>query len=825
MIRDKVRRQLELEDESRALGAARYRSSRPMPWSGTTAAAKDETELPPGKKLMALCVLPVADAIREWVKQVEAGGAGRRHAAYTLLSAADPEQIAYLTCRVVINFSANGSGLTRTAFALAADIIEHVEMVRLKEENKKGYQGLTKVSKRKSGDHKWRSALKKIMDAEGTRLIVPQATQLHTGLKAIEIVCDVTGMFKIEQFGGKRSAYVVRPTETLMYWLDQQHARCELLEPCHMPMIVRPRRWRSPFWGGYLTKRPGLRLVKQWQGAYHSELRHIHMPQVYKAVNTIQETPWRINSRILDLMVEVWDGGGDIGGLPKRDDEPLPGKPVDFEENEDARREWMREAAQVHGRNASLTSKRLQFNRKLWVGQKFRDEPELFFPHELDFRGRVYPIATVGPHPQGDDPAKALLEFAEGVPLGPEGGMWLTIHLANLFGVDKVSFEERIKWVHDHAEAILDSANNPLDGQRFWTTADSPWCALAACIDWAGYVRDGADHVSRIPVALDGSNSGLQHFSAMLRDPVGATAVNLLPSDRPQDVYMQVAREAQRIVDSQPIITIKVRGKDGEEVEQEVRNPWLGDKVTRSIAKRPTMTYCYSATRFGMVDMILQTLREIDSEKGIPHLGGFDNYQAASYLSYVIWDAIGKVVVAATGAMSWLREVAKVATKAGVPVWWTSPTGMPILQMYTVEEGRRIEAHLGGARVQMTIKADTGGAGGLDSHAQANGIAPNFVHSCDGAHLQAVANACNDAGIRSIAVIHDSFGTHAARTGLLADLLRQTFIAQYTPNVLRRFYDEIVEQLPEEYAAILPEPPAEGTMVLSDMAEASYMFA
>jgi DNA-directed RNA polymerase len=38
-----------------------------------------------------------------------------------------------------------------------------------------------------------------------------------------------------------------------------------------MPMIVRPRRWRTPFWGGYLTKRPGLRLVKQWQNAYHSE--------------------------------------------------------------------------------------------------------------------------------------------------------------------------------------------------------------------------------------------------------------------------------------------------------------------------------------------------------------------------------------------------------------------------------------------------------------------------------------------------------------------------------------------------------------------------
>lgn len=823
-MRDVVRRQLELEDESRGLGAARYRSSRPLPWREAISSTSEETELPPGKKLLKMCIGPVAEAISGWCKQLDEGGAGRRHAAHTLLSAADPEQVAYLTCRVVINASTARIGMTATAFQVASAIIEHVEMVQLKEVNKQGYKGLTRASKKKSGDHKWRTALKKIMDAEGSRLLVPQGIQLQTGLKAIELLCDTTGLFVIEQPAGPRSTYVVRPTETLMDWMDKQHARCELLDPIHMPMIVRPRRWRNPFWGGYLTKRPGLRLVKQWQNAYHSELRHIHMPQVYNAVNTIQEVPWRINARVLELMTQVWEDGGNLGGLPKRDDDLTPAKPEDFEENAEARSGWLREAAKVHEANAFMASKRLQFCQRLWIGTKFKDEPEIFFPHELDFRGRVYPVPTGGPHPQGDDPAKALLEFSEGMPLGETGGMWLTIHVANLFGVDKVSFEDRIKWVNANSAAILDSAHNPLDGERFWTTADSPWCALAACIDWAGYVKDGAAHVSHIPVALDGSNSGLQHFSAMLRDPVGATAVNLLPSEKPQDVYMQVATEAQRIVDSQPIITIKVKGKDGEDVEQEVQNPWLNGKVTRPIAKRPTMTYCYSATRFGMVDMILQTLRETDADKGKPHLGGFDNYQAASYLSYVIWEAIGKVVVAATGAMAWLREVAKVATKSGVPVWWTTPTGLPILQMYTVETGKRINVHIGGAVTKIMIREENSDFS-LNSNAQANGIAPNFVHSCDGAHLQSVANACANAGIKHLAVIHDSFGTHAGRTGLLADLLRETFIAQYTPNVLRRLYEEIKQQLPEEYAAILPEPPADGPMDLNDMSAADYMFA
>jgi DNA-directed RNA polymerase len=43
------------------------------------------------------------------------------------------------------------------------------------------------------------------------------------------------------------------------------------------------------------------------------------MPEVYKAVNTVQEVPWRINTRILDLMTQVWEEGGNLGGLPQRE--------------------------------------------------------------------------------------------------------------------------------------------------------------------------------------------------------------------------------------------------------------------------------------------------------------------------------------------------------------------------------------------------------------------------------------------------------------------------------------------------------------------------
>src|SRR3546814_14260161 len=106
--------------------------------------------------------------------------------------------------------------------------------------------------------------------------------------------------------------------------------------------------------------------------------------------------------------------------------------------------------------------------------------------------------------------------------------------------------------------------------------------------DWSSDVCS-SDLVSRIPVALDGSCSGLQHFSAMLRDEEGGAAVNLLPAERPQDVYKRVAVRAQEMADATPVYTYTVkRGDDEEEIT--VNTPWIGEKVTRAKPNRPVMT-------------------------------------------------------------------------------------------------------------------------------------------------------------------------------------------------------------------------------------------
>ena len=174
------------------------------------------------------------------------------------------------------------------------------------------------------------------------------------------------------------------------------------------------------------------------------------------------------------------------------------------------------------------------------MAARFKDEPRFFFPYQLDFRGRIYAVPSYLT-PQGTDLAKGLLRFAEGKPLGTmQAVRWLAIHGSNCFGNDKVSLDDRHSWVLQHQQEILECAEDPFS-HAWWHEADEPFCFLAFCLEWAGYVREGLDFVSHIPVAMDGTCNGLQIFSLILRDKVGGSAVNLLPAARPQDIYQIVA--------------------------------------------------------------------------------------------------------------------------------------------------------------------------------------------------------------------------------------------------------------------------------------------
>lgn len=132
-----------------------------------------------------------------------------------------------------------------------------------------------------------------------------------------------------------------------------------------------------------------------------------------------------------------------------------------------------------------------------------KDEEGFYYPHNLDFRGRAYPM-----HPHlnhlSSDLCRGLLEFAEGRPLGKSGLQWLKIHLANLYagGVEKLSYDGRLAFVENHLHDVFDSADNPINGNRWWLTAEDPFQCLAACFNLSEALRSSSPHsvISHLPI-------------------------------------------------------------------------------------------------------------------------------------------------------------------------------------------------------------------------------------------------------------------------------------------------------------------------------------
>lgn len=805
-----MNRQIELERECSTLGAERYRAA-----VAKAKAQGNEGNLPPQVALTHEIIGKFVEVINEEYFAVErAKGGGRGASVLNFMKQFTPEELAFVTTRCVMDGISGRMKLQKVANEIAGhllDMLLHEAMGA----QAPGLQNYLDNKVRKSN----KTHARKVYRLAGTRTEIKvqslsPSEALRVGTRLVEMMrIAVPDLIKIETVAvaSNRTTVVIQATDELLTWIERQHERCELLSPVLLPMVCEPVAWTGPYNGGYLQlNRHKSKLVKTNSSAYLQELANYDLENVYRAVNALQNTRWRINRGVLNAMREVWDMGGNLGGLPRRDLDPIPAKPVDIATNEEARLAWRREAAKTHERNHNLRSKRVQAAQRLWIAEKFVDEDSIWFPWQLDWRGRAYPIPSVI-HPQSDDAGRGLLQFAEGKPLGENGAFWLAVHLANCFGVDKVSFDERVKWVHENEEAILDSGLRPIDGQRFWDQADKPWCALAACIEWVGYRMDGESYVSHLPIAMDGSCNGLQNLSAMLLDEVGGKAVNLVPSDNPNDIYAEVAR----------VVAEKAEYMD------ELK-PWKG-RINRSLVKRPVMTMPYGSTQVGMRSQLLEVMRKALEDGEVEKLPVdadgqpmMDYYGPCNVMSKVVYDSIGDVVIAAREVMDWLQVAAKVAARNELPIYWVTPLGLPVQQRYMQQKAKEIDFMFGKARFRLTLAEE---AVKVDKRKMANGISPNFVHSMDACHMQLTVLYALDNGINSFAMIHDSYGTHAADCDLMFTLLRQAFVDMYSGDVLREFRDGLIKQLPEELAAEIPPLPPKGNLDLNAVMESKYFFA
>lgn len=549
-------------------------------------------------------------------------------------------------------------------------------------------------------------------------------------------------------------------------------------------MMCEPEQWTTLQDGGYLSPRrkqqfplmPVYKVRRAERKRIREQFTAEKMPLVFECANYLQSQAFTMHMPTFKAVERVWLSGGAVMGLPRRE---KPTKPLfPFADT------WVKEDASEGDLKAFTAWKReataYYTNLKEWRGhvQEFggfikmsrRAGERMWFPVMCDTRGRWYYNGS--PNPQGSDVAKATLHFADKKALGARGVFWLKVHIANSLGFDKVRMQARVDYVDsiwNRLEAALDV---PEDHAELWGT-DAPWCAYTAAWELreALRTRNPETYETGIPVHMDATCSGLQHFSAMLRDRTGGQYVNLFDAggEQKQDIYTKTADVA---------MTAIARG-----VDSLAKSFWTETGISRKQAKKPVMTYVYGATLRGtseFLEMEALSGREDSKEEGER------NCDIANVGAKALFAGIEGTVPAAAQAMRWLKEVCRTVPK-NTRMEWTAPTGFKVQHDYQKIEQVRVRINSCGVnRIMFFEPLDE-----CNPSQMQNAVAPNFVHALDASHLTFTALAMKADG-KSFVGIHDSFGTHPCDVDDMQQIIRQEFVQLYEKHdVLMDFLWEV----------------------------------
>jgi DNA-directed RNA polymerase len=805
MTKDIFDRQLDLEEEMRGMGVARFREE--------VQASKDnglESTTSGTLRIMREAFEPLVAGVEAY-KEAQKKSAGRHHAAHKFIKDMPADVLSFLSLKVLLDKLSTSRNLPQITLAIGGQLENEMSYLKFKAESPNHYKKVKRdVLKRSHNERHIKTVLKHSAQKDDIELIKLTVKEKHTvGALMLSLIIENTGLVEVYKPPGMKSKNRshqrrVQPTEKTTEWLKSYNASCELLMPVILPMLVPPKDWTSSHNGGFWSPFVKGSLVRRTNFNYLEDLNGVDMWEVFQSINHLQKTKWKVNREIYNLMTQASDNNFSIGGLPTGDEAVLPPVPLDIATNDTARFQWRKKAAVCYTENIRQRSKFLSLKKKLQVAKKFVDEECMYFVYSLDFRGRVYP-AQVYLTPQGDDSTKALLTFAEGKKLDNESGAWLALHGSNLFGFDKATLEARVEWTQEHQEKILECAEAPFDN-KWWTEADKPWQFLAFCLEWRDFVADPENFESRLAVALDGSCNGLQNFSAMLRDPIGGRATNLVPLDTPADIYKEVA----------DVVNEKLKAS-----KDPLALPWIGF-VSRKLVKRPTMTMPYGATLTGFTKQLLdEILTWKDDGLELPNFEG-DGFKECVFLGKMIKDSLAEIVVSASEAMDWLQKVAKIVSEENIPIHWTTPVGFPVLQEYRQACTAQVKTEIAGTFYRTLLK--THDSDKINKRRMAAAISPNFVHSCDASHLIRTVNLAESNDILDLAMVHDSFGTHAADTAKFALLLRHAFVQIHKEtDVLQNFYEDIKKQVSDPDS--IPKPPKKGTLDIEEVLQSDFFFA
>lgn len=574
-------------------------------------------------------------------------------------------------------------------------------------------------------------------------------------------------------------------------------------------------------------------LIKGWDKEYISLFNDNDMRSspFVKGINTIQQTAWGINQDVLEAVKRQFNTI-----LYEEGEMPEEGDPSEVkialsklikddnaetqEAYNEATRKWNKKLLVLRARSKNYALKTI-LNKAEVIGTS------VFWQFaDCDYRGRLYFLEPYLNF-QGNDLARGLMMFADGKPIGEEGIKWLAIHTATCYNqsyeidkipdwvtadykgyleseglrsisVDKMSLQDRARWTYNNLVLINSTAQQGL------IHGEKPFSFLAACIEMIHVQNDGAEHITFLPIPIDGSNNGWQHLAAISKDQQAGELVSLVDTEIQSDFYVKVAKELHNVVKEEEntrLITL-------------IETMPMRD-IRKGIAKRAAMTRAYSCGAKRMsVSMYADCYKEGYTEKY-----GITMIDCIGLSQYII-KAIDRVCPGPLATMAFLQEAAvhqvgyrKEIDDKNVHLQWWTPSEFLVIYQRNRQEAIKHRGRIAGKQIKHVGRVDTHVP---DIGAYISGISPNFIHSQDAAHLMLVASDWEG----SFGAVHDSFSTHACDVDKLGQLVRDYFVRLYD---YENFFTEIKEALLSEPEGFEAEVPI-GSLNVNDVYDSKYFF-
>ena len=499
-------------------------------------------------------------------------------------------------------------------------------------------------------------------------------------------------------------------------------------------------------------------------------------PAVFDTINKAQSTAYKINTDVLDILLQC------------KEDEILS-----FRKKKTTEEQFI---GLKREQTAILDGAVGVGDRTFWQ--------HMFF----DFRGRLY-SSLIYLSPQGSKMSKGLFKLAEDKPIGAEGWYWLLVHTANCFGQDKLTLDGRINYANERLDEWMVWAQDPVK-HKDWQESDSPFEFLAAIMEVykALTYKDGKyNYPSGLMVSFDATCSGLQVLTALTKDSMSADLCNLSNNGERGDYYMSIADSVwpecvyndldagifDNIQENLSILNKNIKDalNQKEKTEAyEARRDYIDENrddvriasrvfwgrpeikaLARKIVKRPCMTYFYSCEPKTMARSLMH---DFQSEPG------FEGIQMTYclWLTNRIYKTCKEQMPIATQMMEVFIEMGKSDWKYTKDFTIVGPNGFMFMQNYRNPLMKKVKFMYKEKRIGLQVLIGRGNK--LDYKKITSATSPNAVHMLDSQLVSAVLlNADYD-----VNCIHDSFATCPADASKLFEDIRICFVNVFNDELL-----------------------------------------